>query len=42
MLFAFFDRGRLVSPAYGRAQQKRLDRLRKMSSRSHLATGAAE
>jgi NADH-quinone oxidoreductase subunit H len=42
ILFAFFDRGRLVSPAYGRAQQKRLDRLRKMSSRSHLATGAAE
>jgi NADH-quinone oxidoreductase subunit H len=42
ILFAFFDRGRLVSPAYGRAQQKRIDRLQKMSSRSHLATGAAE
>ena len=42
ILFAFFDRGRLVSPAYGRAQQKRIDRLQKMSSRSHLASGVAE
>ena len=42
ILFAFFDRGRLVSPAYGRAQQKRLDRLQKMSGRSYLAPGAAE
>jgi NADH-quinone oxidoreductase subunit H len=42
ILFAFFDRGRLVSPAYGRAQQKRIDRLQKMSGRSHLAPGAAE
>jgi NADH-quinone oxidoreductase subunit H len=42
ILFAILDRGRLVSPAYGRAQQSRIDRLKRVSRRSTLATGAAE
>ena len=42
ILFAILDRGRLVSPAYGRAQQSRIARLQRISSRSSLATGAAE
>jgi NADH-quinone oxidoreductase subunit H len=42
ILFAILDRGRLVSPAYGRAQQSRIQRLQRLSSRSSLATGAAE
>ncbi len=42
ILFAILDRGRLVSPAYGRAQQSRIDRLKKVSGRSTLVTGAAE
>lgn len=42
IVFAILDRGRLISPAYGRAQQARVDRLKRMSGRSHLATGAAE
>ncbi len=42
ILFAILDRGRLVSPAYGRAQQARIDRLKKVSGRSTLVTGAAE
>jgi NADH-quinone oxidoreductase subunit H len=42
ILFAILDRGRLVSPAYGRARQSRIDRLKSVSARSTLATGAAE
>jgi NADH-quinone oxidoreductase subunit H len=42
ILFAILDRGRLVSPAYGRAQQTRIARLQQVSRRSPLATGAAE
>lgn len=42
ILFAILDRGRLVSPAYGRARQAKLDRLQRISARSSLATGAAE
>ena len=42
ILFAILDRGRVVSPAYGRATQIELSQLRKLSSRSPLATGAAE
>ena len=42
ILFAILDRGRLVSPAYGRAQQSRIDRLKKVRGRSTLVTGAAE
>lgn len=42
ILFGILDRGRLVSPAYGRVRQSRLDRLQSMSARSSLTTGAAE
>ena len=42
ILFAILDRGRLISPAYGRAQQAKIERLKRVSSRSQLATGAAE
>ncbi len=42
ILFAILDRGRLISPAYGKTTQARITRLKKMSSRSPLATGAAE
>ena len=42
ILFAILDRGRVLSPAYGRIGQKQLRELRTMSRRSPLATGAAE
>ncbi len=42
ILFAILDRGRLISPAYGKATQARIDRLKQRSARSTLATGAAE
>ena len=42
ILFAILDRGRLVSPAYGRAQQSKIARLQRLATRSSLATGAAE
>jgi NADH-quinone oxidoreductase subunit H len=42
ILFAILDRGRLVSPAYGRAQQSKITRLQRVAQRSSLATGAAE
>jgi hypothetical protein len=42
ILFAILDRGRVVSPAYGRISQRELMELRTMSRRSPLATGAAE
>jgi NADH-quinone oxidoreductase subunit H len=42
ILFAILDRGRLVSPAYGRAQQTRIARLQQVSRRSTLATRAVE
>jgi NADH-quinone oxidoreductase subunit H len=42
ILFAILDRGRVVSPAYGRITQRELLNLRTMSRRSPLATGAAE
>ena len=42
ILFAILDRGRLVSPAYGRVRQDRLERLQRISARSPLASGAAE
>jgi NADH-quinone oxidoreductase subunit H len=42
ILFAILDRGRIVSPAYGRVQKEKLERLRGMSARSPLATGATE
>ena len=42
ILFAILDRGRLVSPAYGRAQQTRIARLQQVSRRSTLATRGVE
>ena len=42
ILFAILDRGRVVSPAYGRVGKKELEELRRVSKRSPLATGAAE
>jgi NADH-quinone oxidoreductase subunit H len=42
ILFAILDRGRIVSPAYGRIGDRQLRDLRTMSRRSSLATGAAE
>lgn len=42
ILFAILDRGRLVSPAYGRMQDSRLARLQRVSDRSSLARGAPE
>ena len=42
VLFAILDRGRLVSPAYGRAQQSKIARLQRVATRSSLATGAAD
>jgi NADH-quinone oxidoreductase subunit H len=42
ILFAILDRGRVVSPAYGRIGEGHLRELRSVSRRSSLATGAAE
>jgi hypothetical protein len=42
ILFAILDRGRVVSPAYGRISDRELMELRTMRNRSPLATGAAE
>ncbi|MDO8502979.1 MAG: NADH-quinone oxidoreductase subunit NuoH [Gemmatimonadaceae bacterium] len=42
VLFAILDRGRILSPAYGRVQAERLARLQRISSRSPLATGESE
>src|SRR5687767_6805550 len=41
ILFAILDRGRLISPAYGKTQAARIERLKRISTRSSLATGAA-
>ena len=37
-LFVFFDRGRIVSPAYSRLQKAEVERLRRVSVRSALLT----
>ena len=42
ILFAILDRGRIVSPAYGRISERELMQLRIKSQQSPLATGAAE
>jgi hypothetical protein len=42
ILFAILDRGRIVSPAYGRIDDEALARLRGLSRRSTLATKGAE
>ena len=41
VLFAVFDRGRIISPAYGRMHPEELKRLRRMASRSPLSTEGA-
>ena len=40
VVFTILDHGRIISPAYGRLEAVRLARLRALSSRSPLATGA--
>jgi NADH-quinone oxidoreductase subunit H len=40
VVFTILDHGRIISPAYGRLEAVRLARLRALSSRSSLATGA--
>ena len=42
ILFAILDRGRIVSPAYGRISDRELAELRTKAQRSPLAIGAAE
>ncbi len=42
ILVAILDRGRVVSPAYGRMSERQLQELRTMRNRSSLATGVAE
>ncbi len=42
ILFAILDRGRIISPAYGRIGERELRQLRTISGRSPLAPGAAE
>ncbi len=40
ILFVIFDRGRLISPAYGRMDQREIDRLRRIDRRRILAAEA--
>jgi hypothetical protein len=40
ILFAILDRGRLISPAYGRMSSKEVDRMRRLDSRRAVAAGA--
>jgi NADH-quinone oxidoreductase subunit H len=40
ILFAILDRGRIVSPAYGRMNPKEIDRLRRIDARRGAAVGA--
>jgi hypothetical protein len=42
LIFVFVDEGRIISPAYGRKQQRELLRLRAMSVASPLETGGTE
>jgi NADH-quinone oxidoreductase subunit H len=39
-LFAILDRGRIISPAYGRMQQREVERLRQVTRRAALAAEA--
>jgi len=41
IVFAILDRGRIISPAYGRMDPVRLARLRAIAARSPLASGAS-
>lgn len=40
ILFAILDRGRLISPAYGRMNPKEIDRMRRLDSRRAVTAGA--
>jgi NADH-quinone oxidoreductase subunit H len=40
IVFSILDRGRIISPAYGRMDEVRIARLRALASRSPLASGA--
>ncbi|HJQ52738.1 MAG TPA: NADH-quinone oxidoreductase subunit NuoH [Gemmatimonadaceae bacterium] len=40
VLFAILDRGRLISPAYGRMNPKEIDRMQRLDSRRAVAAGA--
>jgi len=40
IVFSILDHGRIISPAYGRLDQARVAKLRRMASRSPLASGA--
>ncbi|MEO5904064.1 MAG: NADH-quinone oxidoreductase subunit NuoH [Gemmatimonadaceae bacterium] len=42
IVFAILDRGRIISPAYGRQRGEQLRRLRAVSSRSPLSAGATD
>ncbi|HVF38488.1 MAG TPA: complex I subunit 1 family protein, partial [Gemmatimonadaceae bacterium] len=42
LVFAILDRGRIISPAYGRMSAARLNRMRGLSARSPLAAEAAD
>ena len=42
IVFAILDRGRIISPAYGRLDPVRVARLRRVASRSPLASGARQ
>jgi len=42
VLFVMVDEGRIVSPAYGRAQQARIVRLRARSARRAVTEGAGK
>jgi hypothetical protein len=39
IVFAILDRGRIISPAYGRARADQIQRLRAVSARSPLSAG---
>jgi len=39
IVFSILDRGRIISPAYGRARADQIQRLRAVSARSPLSAG---
>ncbi|HEY0527251.1 MAG TPA: NADH-quinone oxidoreductase subunit NuoH [Gemmatimonadaceae bacterium] len=42
ILFAILDRGRIISPAYGRMHPKEIERLRRLDRRTRLTAAAAQ
>lgn len=42
VLFAILDRGRIISPAYGRMHPKEIERLRRLDRRSRLTAATAQ